>query len=262
MKKATIFILSLLCLGITQSSFAQLTLKKKTQVEIPDIPEFIKVEGGTFIMGSDFVHSSERPKHEVSLKSYNISKYPVTVKQYRKFCNATGYSMPEAPKWGWQDNYPIMKVSYNDAVAYCKWLNQEYEANFRLPTEAEWEYAARGGNKSKNYKYSGSDNLETVGWFAFNSNEQTQAVGQKKPNELGIYDMSGNVWEWCSDWFGDDYYSNSPRDDPKGPASGFFCVQRGGSYYSTAQLCNVVYRGLSGPDIDDFDYGFRVVRSE
>jgi len=253
MKKATI--LSTLLLAFSLNSV-------EAQVTNGDYPKMIKVEGGTFPMGDSRIDGS-KPVHEVTLSTYYISETPVTVKHYRKFCDATGRSMPEEPEWGWQDNHPIVDVNFNDAVAYCNWLGQEYEGNFRLPTEAEWEYAARGGNKSKNYKYSGSDNWETVGWLIFNSNEQTQAVGQKKANELGIFDMSGNVWEWCSDWYDKDYYSNSPKDNPKGPTSGSNrVVIRGGCWFDVANDCRVAYRDYTSPD-DRFEcLGFRVVLSE
>jgi formylglycine-generating enzyme len=198
-------------------------------------PEMVLVEGGSFTMGDEWGMGSEDelPTHEVSLKNFKISKTEVTVKQYRQFCRETGRSMPEAPSWGWQDNNPMVNVNWHDAVAYCDWLSDKMDGLYRLPTEAEWEYAARGGKNSKGFKYSGGQSMHSVGWFSENSNSRTQAVASKKPNELGIYDMSGNVWEWCSDWYGKDYYANSPSSNPRGPSSGSNRVLRGGSWNST-----------------------------
>jgi formylglycine-generating enzyme len=224
-------------------------------------PEMVLVEGGSFTMGDEWGMGSEDelPTHEVSLKNFKISKTEVTVKQYRQFCRETGRSMPEAPSWGWQDNNPMVNVSWNDAVAYCDWLSDKMDGLYRLPTEAEWEYAARGGKNSKGFKYSGGQSMHSVGWFSENSNSRTQAVASKKPNELGIYDMSGNVWEWCSDWYGKDYYANSPSSNPRGPSSGSSRVLRGGGWYSDAARCRVARRYGSTPDYRNFNGGFRVV---
>ena len=131
---------------------------------------------------------------------------------------------------------------------------------FRLPTEAEWEYSARGGNRSKGYKYAGSNNLDEVGWYGDNSDEHTHPVGRKKPNELGLYDMSGNVWEWCQDWYGD--YTDEAQTNPTGPQSGGHRVLRGGSSWFNARYWRVSIRFYDGPGSrDDFDYGLRLVLS-
>ncbi|MBR3766219.1 MAG: SUMF1/EgtB/PvdO family nonheme iron enzyme, partial [Muribaculaceae bacterium] len=132
---------------------------------------------------------------------------------------------------------------------------------FRLPTEAEWEYAARGGNKSKGYKYSGSNTIGDVAWYNSNSSAMTHQVGTKAPNELGLYDMSGNVWECCSDWHDENYYSSSPSNNPTGPTSGSYRVDRGGSWGNNARSCRVSYRDRSTPDYRDCYYGFRLVCS-
>lgn len=228
---------------------------------IPDKPEVVFVQGGTFNMGSN-VQDDEKPVHSVTVNSFSIGKYPVTVGQYKKFCEATGRPMPEAPSWGLNNSHPVVNVNYNDAVSYCNWLGEEYGGDWRLPTEAEWEYAARGGNKTNGYTYSGGNDLESVGWFSDNAGGQTQRVGRKKANELGIYDMSGNVWEWCRDWYGKDYYSSSPKDNPKGPATASYRVLRGGGWINDATYCRVAFRNYGDPSLRNYGRGFRVVLSQ
>lgn len=230
---------------------------------IPDKPEVIFVQGGTFSMGRNSGSSDEKPVHSVTVSSFSIGKYPVTVGQYKKFCESTGRQMPkDTPSWGWNNSHPMVLVNYNDAVAYCNWLGEEYGGDWRLPTEAEWEYAAKGGNKSNGYTYSGSNDLETVGWFSDNAGGQTNRVGRKKANELGIYDMSGNVWEWCRDWYVDDYYANSPKNNPRGPATGSYRLLRGGSFNYSSAESHVANRSILTPDLLFFTLGFRVVLSQ
>ncbi len=225
-------------------------------------PEMITVEGGTFTMGDTEMEgeANEQPSHQITLKTYKIAKTETTVAQWKVFCNATGRSMPEAPSWGWIDSHPIVNVNYGDAVAYCDWLAEKMDADYRLPTEAEWEYAARGGKQSAGYKYSGGRSLDNAGWYNANSNEQTHPVAQKKANELGIYDMSGNVWEWCKDWYGS--YSNAAQTNPKGATSGANRVLRGGSWNSSASHCRVAYRDNGDPSSRSYYDGFRVVLSQ
>ncbi|MGK7390302.1 MAG: formylglycine-generating enzyme family protein [Candidatus Cyclobacteriaceae bacterium M2_1C_046] len=226
-------------------------------------PEMIHVEGGSFTMGDEWMlgDKDEQPLHRVTLKDYKIGKTEVTVRQYRAFCNATGKSMPEEPNWGWHDNHPIVNVTWTDAVAYCDWLSEELGDLYRLPTEAEWEYAARGGNKSKGYKYSGGQIAHIVGWIKDNSNGKTNVVAQKKPNELDIYDMTGNTWEWCYDWYSPNYYSPNYPINPRGPITGSEHVLRGGGWNDTADYCRVSnrYSGIQGHHVETF--GFRVVGS-
>jgi formylglycine-generating enzyme required for sulfatase activity len=225
-------------------------------------PEMVTVEGGTFTMGDMEMEGEKReqPTHQVTLKTFKIATTETTVAQWRVFCSATSRAMPKAPTWGWIDNHPIVNVNYSDAVAYCDWLAEKLDAECRLPTEAEWEYAARGGKQSANNKYSAGPILDNAGWYSANSNNQTHPVAQKKANELGLYDMSGNVFEWCKDWYGK--YSSDSQTNPKGPASGTYRVMRGGSWYFSASRCRVAYRNSYGPNYRRISCGFRVVFSQ
>jgi len=155
------------------------------------------------------------------------------------------------------DSNPVEKVSWNDCQEFIRKLNSLTGRTFRLPTEAEWEYAARGGNQSKGYKYSGSNTLSSVAWYADNSSSQTHAVKTKSPNELGLYDMSGNVYEWCSDWYGS--YQSSTQTNPQGPSSGSDRVLRGGSWEINARCCRVSLRNNYSPDVRYYDHGLRLV---
>jgi len=223
-------------------------------------PEMVLVAGGTFIMGSNSELMNAQPAHTVTLSSFKISKYEVTVARYREFCLATGHEMGDAPPWGWNDNFPMVYVTYDDANAYCSWLSTKEGVTYRLPTEAEWEFAARGGNSSKGYEYSGSNNPDEAGWNYENSGEVPHAIGLKAPNEFGIYDMSGNVWEWCLDWYGE--YSGTAQTDPPGSASGQTRVLRGGCYGYPAFDSHVTSRYGSDTSFSGTPYyGFRVVCS-
>ena len=161
--------------------------------------------------------------------------------------------------------YPIYYINYNECEQFCEKLNQIFAKQlpegykFAIPTEAQWEYAARGGNKSKNYIYSGSDDIDKIAWYEDNSMEQTNKIGLKRKNELGIFDMSGNLWEWCSDWFDGDYYLYSPTTDPTGPGYGYHRVLRGGSWRSTSQGCRVSCRFAANPNERASNCGLRVV---
>lgn len=225
-------------------------------------PEMVTVEGGTFTMGNTEVEGEKReqPIHQVTLNTFKIAKTETTVAQWRVFCSAIGRAMPKPPKWGWIDNHPIVNVNYSDAVAYCNWLSGKLDADCRLPTEAEWEYAVRGGKQSASYEYSAGPILDSAGWYGANSNNQTHPVAQKKANELGLYDMSGNVFEWCKDWYGE--YSSDAQTNPQGAISGTYRVVRGGSFYFSAARCRVAYRNSYGPSYRRVSCGFRVVLSE
>ena len=214
----------------------------------------IGVEGGTFTMGSpdsdSDAYDSEKPAHQVTLNSYYIGETEVT----QEFWQAVMGSNPSYLTGDLQR--PVGWVSWNDCQTFISKLNELTGENFRLPTEAEWEYAARGGNKSKGYKYSGSNTVNDVAWYDDNSSSTTHAVKTKQPNELGIYDMSGNVCEWCSDWNGS--YSSSAQTNPTGPSSGSFRVLRGGSWNSNARGCRVANRFIYSPDYGSSIIGFRL----
>ena len=217
--------------------------------------EMIAVKGGTFKMGRTSEQGSEaendeKPTHSVTLSDYYIGKYEVT----QELWQAVMGSNPSNFKG---TNLPVESVSWNDVQEFIRKLNQQTGANFRLPTEAEWEYAARGGNKSKGYKYSGSNNINDVAWYTSTTNDSgTKPVGTKSPNELGIYDMSGNVYEWCQDWYGN--YSRGSQTNPTGSSSGSYRVLRGGSWYGSARNCRVSNRNFSNPDNRRDYFGFRL----
>ncbi len=235
-------------------------------------PEMVFVKGGTFNMGSKAGDKDEAPIHQVSLSDYYIGKYEITVAQYRIFCKEVGRNFPAAPgkgwyiehpnaeQWEWKDNNPMVNVTWNEAKAYCKWLSRKTGEKYTLPTEAQWEYAARGGNKSKNYKYSGSNDINKVAWYDDTTHEKgPKSVGTLQANELGIFDMSGNAWEWCNDFFGK--YPNSPQTNPKGVANSPFRVIRGGSWYYVDYLARLTVRDGPHPNYTNYNYGFRVVRN-
>ena len=208
--------------------------------------------GGTSEQGSD-AYDDEKPTHNVTLSSYYICKYEVTQALWR----AVMGSNPSNFKG---DNLPVECVSWNDCQTFINRLNSYTGRNFRLPTEAEWEFAARGGNYSRHYKYSGSNYIGDVAWYDDNSGNRTHPVGTKQPNELGLYDMSGNVYEWCSDWYGS--YSSYSQSDPTGPNSGSYRVKRGGSWGGGAGFCRSSSRNYFTPGFGSYDLGLRLVLSQ
>ena len=221
------------------------------------VPNFVKVEGGSFTMGDDFGYGvHDETLHKVTLKSYYIAKTEVTVGQYRKYCLSVGVNMPSELPETVNDYEPIRAVSYLDAIGYCEWLSKELDRNVMLPTEAQWEFAARGGKASKGYKYSGDSNLNLVAWNRDNSGGKVHIVARKKPNELGLFDMSGNVYEWCRDWYGD-YFKL--EQDPLGRDYGSDRVLRGGSFNRPAAHCRIANRSRYRPDSRNINRGFRVV---
>lgn len=212
----------------------------------------VYVKGGTFQMGSNSGDSDEKPVHRVTVSDFYIGKYEVTQKQWKAIMGGNPSN--------WKgDNLPVEKVSWNDVQKFLRKLNAKTSGNFRLPTEAEWEYAARGGSKSRGYKYAGSNNAGGVAWYDGNSGRKTHPVGQKKANELGLYDMSGNVWEWCSDRYGD--YSSSAQTNPKGPNGGSYRVYRGGGWGYDAGLLRVSNRDRGTPGRRVSSLGFRLART-
>ena len=223
--------------------------------------EMVKVEAGTFMMGAtsemkdsyDDPDSDEKPVHQVTLTNdYYMGKYEVT----QALWQAVMGSNPSNFKG---DNLPVEKVSWNDCQEFISKLNSLTGRKFRLPTEAEWEYAARGGKKSRGYQYSGSSNISDVVWYKDNSANKTHPVGTKQANELGIYDMSGNVWEWCSDRYGS--YSSFSQTNPTGSYSGAFRVLRGGGWGSFAWFCCLSFRRNFAPDFRHYDLGLRLALS-
>jgi len=253
-----------------------------------DIPEnMVFVKGGAFNMGSNDRSSSEKPVHSVTLSDFYIGKYEVTQKEWQ-------IVMGNNPSKFNGDNLPVEQISWFDAIEFCnkrsvqeglqpcytidkrsndidfevstdqkKWIvSFDYLKNgYRLLTEAEWEFAARGGNKTKGYKYSGSNDIGSVAWYRNNSGSKTHSAGGKKANELGIYDMSGNVWEWCWDWYGE--YSSSSQNNPRGLSSSSNRVRRGGSWFAPPynRIERIADRGCTDPGYGHYDHGFRLARS-
>lgn len=226
----------------------------------------VPVKAGTFTMGATAEqqdpYDNEKPTHQVTLTNdYYMGETEVTQALWHA---VTGYS-PTVSGSSWSsdygkgDNYPAYYISYEDVLSFLTKLNNLTGETFRMPTEAEWEYAARGGNKSKGYQYSGSNTLTEVAWYTGNSSNQTHTVKTKLANELGLYDMSGNVSEWCSDWFGS--YSSSSQTDPVGASSGSNRVRRGGSWYNSSRYCRVACRDDSTPSSRFSNIGFRLALS-
>ena len=219
--------------------------------------EMVRVEGGTFRMGATSeqgsdVWDNEKPVHSVTLSGYYIGKTEVTQALWKAV-------MGSNPSKFIGDNLPVEMVSWDDCQEFIRELNALTGQNFRLPTEAEWEFACRGGNNSRGYKYSGSNNLGSVAWYDGNSGNKTHPVGTKAPNELGIYDMCGNVWEWCADWYGD--YSSGAQTNPTGPYGGSNRVYRGGSWNYDVGRCRSSNRDFYYPWIRDIILGLRLALS-
>ena len=256
-----------------QEVTATVTVQSQTTVDI----EWVTVDGGTFQMGSDSGDSNEQPIHTVAVSSFEISKYEVTNAQYASFLNATGvssngsyggtqyiliddpdceidYSGGQFVVESGKEDYPVIFVTWYGAEAFCEW------AGGRLSTEAEWEFAARGGNQSQGYTYAGSNSIDEVVWYVNNSGGSTHPVGEKQPNELGIYDMSGNGYEFCNDWYDNEYYSVSPSNNPQGPSSGTYRVLRGGNSRSVSKYVRCTSRNLLNPEYGGYGIGFRCAR--
>ena len=216
--------------------------------------DMIKVEGGTFTMGAtseqgNDAESDEKPTHQVTLSDYYIGETEVTQALWQAV-------MGNNPSSFTGKYNPVECVSWNDCQEFIRKLNSLTGRTFRLPTEAEWEFAARGGNESKGYKYSGSNSIDNVAWYKNNSYSKTHKVKLKYPNELGLYDMSGNVYEWCQDWY--DYYSSNAQTNPKGPSSGSYRVLRGGSWFHDTSYCRVSARAYDPPDCRGGNRGLRL----
>lgn len=201
--------------------------------------QMVFVKGGTFEMGDARGSKDAQPVHKVKLKDFQMSKFEITQAQWRAIMRYN------PSKFIGCDECPVENVSWSDVQTFIQKLNEQTGENYRLPTEAEWEYAARGGARNKAYKYAGSDNVDEVAWYSSTvTNGQVQPVGSKTPNSLGLYDMSGNVYEWCADWYGKKYYGASPNENPTGPESGRYHVIRGGSFTNPASRCEITYRNF------------------
>jgi formylglycine-generating enzyme required for sulfatase activity len=229
----------------------------KQQSCIRDIADnMIWVPGGKFVMGTNKGNANEKPEHAVQVKSFYISKYEVTQEQWEMVMGTNPSYFKNCT------DCPVENVSWVDANKFVNALNQLTGKHYRLPTEAEWEYAARGGNEQGGFTYSGSNVIDDVAWHYNNSRKKTHPVGQKMPNEAGLYDMTGNVSEWCSDWYDETYYTHAPQSDPKGPADGNWHVLRGGSWFAFDIESRNCYRNYPSADYRLYTIGFRLAADE
>jgi formylglycine-generating enzyme required for sulfatase activity len=220
------------------------------------VNNMVRVEDGTFTMGATSEQGSdaydwEKPVHQVTLSSFSIGKYEVTQEEWEAV-------MGSNPSFFKGAKLPVEKVSWDDCQEFIRNLNALTGKRFRLPTEAEWEYAARGGNRNQGYKYAGGNTIGSVAWYTDNSGRETHHVGQKQSNELGLYDMAGNVWEWCQDCYDSSYYGKSPSTNPVNNTSVSGRVYRGGGWCDFARACRVSYRGRGTPSYRDNDIGLRL----
>jgi sulfatase modifying factor 1 len=238
----------------------------KAQPQPPSVPptwkdpvtgmEFVFIKGGCFVMGDTFGDGDkdEKPVHQVCVDDFYLGKYEVTQGQWEK---VMGNNPSYFKNCG--GNCPVEQVSWNDVQEFISRLNQRSGKRYRLPVEAEWEYAARSGGKRE--KWSGTSSEGELGqyaWYGGNSGSRTHPVGEKRPNGLGLYDMSGNVWEWCADWYGENYYQGSPRNNPKGPDNGSYRVLRGGAWLNDPRLVRAAIRTWGAPASRSRYIGFRL----
>ena len=274
----------------TQSIMKHLNAKFFELLKCRYFPEMVEIQGGDLPIGSG---KSKNEVQRIVLDSYQIARTPVTWWQYALYCRATGRDLPRSPAWGRLGNHPAVYISWYDAVLYLNWASerlgnkpvyrvdtQQKDPNnkytydelkwtvtlgegingLRLPTKSEWEYAARGGLSSHGTIYAGSNNADDVAWHYGNAESKTHPVGEKQPNELGLYDMSGNMWEWCWDWYEEDDYTSS-RLNPTGPLSGSYRVYRGGSWYVNVDCCRIAFQNYFSPHFQRNDLGFRPART-
>ncbi|MDR1029459.1 MAG: formylglycine-generating enzyme family protein [Treponema sp.] len=247
--------------------FSQNTVSTESVRNVP--ANMVRVEGGTFLMGGTNGDSDEKPVHTVTVKSFYMGRTEVTQKEWKEI-------MGNDPSYFKGDNLPVEQVNWYEAVEYCnrlslkEGLSPAYQGSgnnivcdfnatgYRLPTEAEWEYAARGGNRdAMAYEYSGGNSIDRVAWYNENSDSSSHPVGMKQPNSRGLYDMSGNVWEWCWDWYGS--YSADSQTNPTGASSGNGRVRRSGGWYASAANVRAANRDNGTPWYRSNNLGFRVV---
>ena len=230
--------------------------------------KMVWVEGGDFLMGCTSEQSDccydEQNVRRVTLDGFYIGMLEVTQAQWEKVVGTSDYQQHIKAKASWSmygvgPDYPMYYVSWEEAMEFCRMLSNKTGKTYTLPTEAQWEYAARGGNRNEGTKYAGSNLIDAVAWHKGNSGDSTHPCGIKESNALGIYDMSGNVWEWCKDWYSDSYLSNGTNNPTGGPASGYGRVNRGGSCAFSASRCRVARRSYLWPSSRGVDLGFRVV---
>jgi formylglycine-generating enzyme required for sulfatase activity len=259
-KSATLVLLSisllLLPVYACDKKPSQISDEQRTPRSMEELTaNMVLIPAGEFNMGSPpgKWQDDEHPQHSVYVDSFYMDKYEVTVGQYKEFIRATGHPSPPAwvSKYSATDNHPIIGVSWEDADAYAQWAGK------RLPTEAEWEYACRAGSTAKYTSGDFEDALSEHAWYYFNSYGKPRPVGQKKPNAWGLYDMHGNVWEWCSDWYKSGYYKRSPTKNPKGPRNGLAHVARGGAWNISARNLRSATRGFGSPTGPGKTVGFR-----
>lgn len=222
------------------------------------IHDMVRVEGGTFTMGGtreqgEDAFEDETPTHKVTLSTFSIGRYPITQEQWEAVMGTNPSHFKGA-------KLPVESVNWFDCQDFAQKLSKMTGRKFRLPTEAEWEYAARGGKRGKRYKFSGGNILNQVGWYNENSGNISHEVGKKSPNELGIYDMSGNIWEWVQDWKGD--YTEEDQENPKGPEEGIERICRGGGWNREIDRARVSYRGDDQPDLRYCSLGLRIALEE
>jgi len=286
MKKATSILISIISIAVLVTVLVLLLKPAKESPPAVSIVDMVLVENGSFTMGNTWGNGKddEKPAHEVTISyDFEMGKYEITFAQYDLFCQETKRTLPGDESWG-RDQRPVINITWMDAIAFCNWLSEReklskaYDDNgyfldksekvttdpskvvgYRLPTEAEWEFAARGGNKSEDYLYSGGNEADLVAWFADNSGNTTQEVGKKEPNELGLYDMSGNVFEWCSDAYDAFFYMRSPEKDPFNQALGNK-VLRGRGWWDG--VVRVTLRSYSSPASASNLFGFRICRTK
>jgi formylglycine-generating enzyme required for sulfatase activity len=244
------------------------------------VPEIVLVEGGVFQMGCNYGEIDETPPHKVRLSTFYIGRYEVTNAEFCAFLNIRRSPKKDVDSWivttnqegdiyregnsyvvkEGRENYPVTLVSWFGTSAYCEFLRDVTGEPFRLPTEAEWEYASKGGKKTHHYVYSGSHDVGEVAWFDWNADGFKHPVGMLKPNELMIYDMCGNVQEWCNDWYDTHYYEDSDVENPTGPETGFECVARGGAFSLGLEYTRNEDRNKFKPTTLNITLGFRVAK--